>query len=143
MGIPKFFMLKFFVCFIWALKAVWKARNLDSARSMHHRVWKLSKTQRGIKTDGFQKWQGFFWFKTGHFGTRLFRCPFGCQVFCGNLFDKEALPCFRISVLRVLGSQNLSQTKNIKNPSCTPAPLARSIFIGRRYSEKRLIRLTF
>ena len=37
--------------------------------------------------------------------------PCLCQVFCGNLFHEKVLPCFVVSVLRVLGFQNLKQPK--------------------------------
>ena len=36
----------------------------------------FSTTQRGMKTDGVSKWQGFLFLKTRHFGTRLFWHPF-------------------------------------------------------------------
>ena len=44
--------------------------------------------------------------------------PCLCQVLCGNLFYEEVLPCFMVSVLRVvrvLGPQNLKQSENYKN----------------------------
>ena len=55
--------------------------------------------------------------------------PCLCFAFCENLFYELVLPCFMVSVLRVLGvlgSQDLKQPKNNKkNPSWALAPRAR------------------